>query len=48
MGKGESRIISRNYGLIDNDIFKGREARMYLREEIYTILDILSLNGDIW
>lgn len=45
MGKGESRIIFRNYGLIDNDIFKGREARIYLGEEIYTILDILSLNG---
>lgn len=48
MGKGESSILSRDYGLIDDDIFEGREAGIYLREEICTILDILSLSEDIW
>ena len=40
MGKGESKFMSRNYGLIDNHVFEGKETSMYLREEVCTILDI--------
>ena len=45
MGKRESRMISRNCGLI-MIIFEGREAGIYLGVEICAILDVLSLSGD--
>ena len=45
MGKGESRIISRNCGLI-MIIYEGGEAGIYLGGEIAAILDILNLSGD--
>lgn len=45
MGRGESRMIPRNYGLI---MIHLREAVIYLKEKMYTIMDILSFSGDIW